>query len=71
MINRVVDQTNGYVEKLATLKEPPGPGGPQGYILWQHMQWPPVWVESWVPMTSKRLWRWLAMLMWMGLQKTA
>eukprot|EP00961_Rhodomonas_salina_P064554 868604-Rhodomonas_salina.1 len=49
MINWVVDQTNGYVEKLATMTEPP-----LGYILRLHMQWPPVWVESWVPMTSKR-----------------
>eukprot|EP00961_Rhodomonas_salina_P107340 1445148-Rhodomonas_salina.1 len=66
MINQVVDQTNGYVEKLATMPEPP-----PGYILRQHMHWPPSWVETWVPMTSNQLWRWLAMLIWMGLQKTA
>ena len=66
MIQRVVDKTNGYVEKLATSPEPP-----PGYSLRGDMQWPPVWVESWIPMTKERIWRWLAMLMWMGLQKKA
>eukprot|EP00961_Rhodomonas_salina_P263206 3556735-Rhodomonas_salina.1 len=66
MINQVVDGINDYIEKLATMAQPP-----PGYILLQHMQWPPTWVESWVPMTRNQLWRWLAMLMWMGLQKKA
>eukprot|EP00961_Rhodomonas_salina_P293138 3933500-Rhodomonas_salina.1 len=66
MVDLVVEETNGYVKKIATSPEPPA-----GYKLHGHMKWLPVWVESWVPLTIARLWRWIATILWMGMQKTA
>ena len=65
MIERLVEQTNSYVEKMATSEDPP-----PGYTLKRKMVWPPRWLEKWEPMTEGRLWRWIAMLAWMGLEKS-
>jgi hypothetical protein len=59
----VVRESNNYVASLASKPRPPS--------LQQRFPWPPKWAQEWEPMTEAVFMRFLALLLWMGLHKTA
>ena len=60
---RIVKESNAYIDELKTKSRPA--------TYPARFSWPPKWVQTVPEWTISRLFRWIALLLWLGMQKTA
>ena len=61
-MDRIVGETNIYVTTM--------PMRPRPATLRPNYNWPPRWTDRWEPVTEPIIWRFIALLLWMGMHKT-